>query len=838
MNEYHDKDDGTLVHLTLLGDKNAFEELVTRYERAVMGIALKVTRNKFSAEDASQDAFVSAWMNLSSLREKEKFKPWVCSIAKNRAISLEAHYRSAIPSISLDEYDYLNIPDIEDEDDFQYDDLCEKVDLLNEKIQEVVKMHYFSNLSIKEIAERLQIKEGTVKWRLSEGRKQLRKGYGIMEKTYKENESVVIRVMRQVEALKLWRIKDNKSGFEAEYKAVLNLVNELPDSKEKSHALADTYLLGVWWIPGKENDKVYSDIKKAAEDGHNEDVMQAVVCYECNKYRGKEKRDFMLDIQIPYLKEKGFLSALGYTWFWLGYEYRCIGQYEKAIEAYENVMNILTPDKEYYANAKSAIYCETKMMNATKRDGFKRVGIHATGEKYRFIDGKLYLWTQPGYSVSKGNDDFSIFWNLSACNNLMYDPNMKVGEVITSDVEKGTLTFLSNSEVCITHAGTFENCLVYVFQGDKYGLTYCKTFLCANVGIVRQDVECYGIKQSIELSKYNIVGGEGIIPFATGNRWDYVTDTTNTAVKYNRDIFFEVTAFKNDVATVAASVYSEISDYFDTFEGYIEKIKHTYCDEINGDEILVDVKNTLQRAKELADTKRQKVHIKVIEDAMSRILDTEPKLNPDYTEKGRWNFYSCIDVDRQKESILWKEKEHFEWKDSAKLGVEGKKMLYSFFDEIIRSCGLGIWSDKWMPGFNVKPKRTLKEFNVLENEAVTTPAGTFENCRHISFVLDMKSYFGGKSDCWYAEGIGIVKYIHLVDENTLAVWHLTEYKGVGEGYYPIADGLYRKYEPDNIGDGYSAALEYTFDSDENGTCIFRNATGNQNRADYEKTMSK
>ncbi len=160
-------------------------------------------------------------------------------------------------------------------------------------------------------------------------------------------------------------------------------------------------------------------------------------------------------------------------------------------------------------------------------------------------------------------------------------------------------------------------------------------------------------------------------------------------------------------------------------------------------------------------------------------------------------------------------------------------MLYSFFDEIIDECGMGRWNDRWTPGFAAKPHKTLKEFAVLEDEAVTTPAGTFENCRHIRFDLALNSYFGGKSECYYAEGIGIVKFMHQMKGNTTAIWQLTAYRGIGEGFYPIADGLYRKYEPDQIGDGYTAALEYTFDSDEKDTRVFRNAAGSQNRVDFQ-----
>ena len=205
MTEYSVKNDETLVELTLLGSDGAYEELVKRHESAVKGSAYKVTGNEFSAEDASQDAFVSAWMHLSSLKEPSHFRSWVCSIAKNSAKRLYMRYRSVMPDISLsllEDTDLEGIDDIASGNEQQsYADLHEAVEALSVKIREAVELHYFEGLSVAEIAVKLSVPEGTVKWRLSEARKQLRKGYGVMEKEYNENEPMVQRVMRQVERL-------------------------------------------------------------------------------------------------------------------------------------------------------------------------------------------------------------------------------------------------------------------------------------------------------------------------------------------------------------------------------------------------------------------------------------------------------------------------------------------------------------------------------------------------------------------------------------------------------------------------------------------------------------
>ena len=63
-----------------------------------------------------------------------------------------------------------------------------------------------------------------------------------MEDDYNKNESLVVRVMRQVDALKMWRFKNDKTGFASEYAEVLRCVEELDDSNEKEqHACGHTF---------------------------------------------------------------------------------------------------------------------------------------------------------------------------------------------------------------------------------------------------------------------------------------------------------------------------------------------------------------------------------------------------------------------------------------------------------------------------------------------------------------------------------------------------------------------------------------------------------------------
>ena len=131
----------------------------------------------------------------------------------------------------------------------------------------------------------------------------------------KYSDTLVQRVMKKVEELKLWQVKNDKSGFEKEYSQVLREVEELSECTEKQHALADVLMRGWWWLPGKKNDALFARIADAAMEGKNEEVMSFIVAREDSKVYGGARIDFIRDKQIPRLEKAGFVKALGREWF-------------------------------------------------------------------------------------------------------------------------------------------------------------------------------------------------------------------------------------------------------------------------------------------------------------------------------------------------------------------------------------------------------------------------------------------------------------------------------------------------------------------------------------------
>nr|MCR4904705.1 RNA polymerase sigma factor [Clostridiales bacterium] len=773
------------------------------------------------------------------------------------AMALVTRYRSAVPDISLHLVENEELSDDPDPElsalisSESCEDLHALVDALSEKLRETIRLHYFEGYSVNEIAERLSVPAGTVKWRLAQGRKQLRKGYGIMEKEYDENEALVSRVMRQVEELKLWRLRSDKTGFEEEYANVLAAVEALDESKEKQHMLADVWLRGAWWIPGKANDEMFAEIKAAAVRGHNDDVMQSVAAREYGKIpKGEERVKFMRQTQIPELEAAGFSKTVGMVFFWLGEELRDLGRMEEAYEAFEKTISVLEPTNVYYANALSAIWTEKKLAEA-EAAGDKDAGMANMGETYQKIGGKWYFWQEPGYWRGKNMHSIQIapfFW-LSRCDELIDDPDMKPGDTRTSSDGNAIMTCLLADEPVVTPAGTFENCLEFRTT-DKSRSDYDTTTVIApGIGIVKQIN--HSLKWKVVLKKYRISGGDGRIPFAVGNRWEYHIEKEGHLIEDEQ--YMEVTGVTDTLAAMSIGMFARLRYDVNSWLGCTLAARNGYfVPEGTDGGHLVDVEKYLAGAERTAKTRREKVHTAVANKVMRSIFATDDVFYPDYTEKLRWTFFELYAPQRNGDSLCLGESDRtysFElkdwfWKDGKScfdMFAVGCNFLYEIVDFALGA----LWSDKWIPGYS--EERKFKQYDmdvsgkiaVGEDETVETPVGTFPNCRHLA--ADMRGGFGywsGHTEFWYAEGVGLVKFLRTVTECgepwRNAVWLLTEMTGTGEGFFPAADGFFRRYEAQNLENGYHGSAEYTYLEDDQGLTIYKAAFGTQDRAEYEK----
>ncbi|MCI8386945.1 MAG: RNA polymerase sigma factor [Clostridiales bacterium] len=160
-------------------------DILEAYVERVYAYAIKRTFNREEADELSQEILFVAVRELARLRDESCFEAWLWGIAANVTRSFrrtmgKAHAIYSYNTIELDE------PcDSSDEDDREpvYDRLRTEVAMLSKTWRDIIVLHYYDGLSIKEISARLGIPEGTVTWRLSEARKKLKKECENMEET-------------------------------------------------------------------------------------------------------------------------------------------------------------------------------------------------------------------------------------------------------------------------------------------------------------------------------------------------------------------------------------------------------------------------------------------------------------------------------------------------------------------------------------------------------------------------------------------------------------------------------------------------------------------------------
>jgi RNA polymerase sigma-70 factor (ECF subfamily) len=81
----HNASDADLVRRAQLGERGAFDLLVLKYQRRILKLALRYTRNPSDAEDVSQEAFIKAFRGLQGFRGECAFYTWLHRIAINSA---------------------------------------------------------------------------------------------------------------------------------------------------------------------------------------------------------------------------------------------------------------------------------------------------------------------------------------------------------------------------------------------------------------------------------------------------------------------------------------------------------------------------------------------------------------------------------------------------------------------------------------------------------------------------------------------------------------------------------------------------------------------------------
>lgn len=176
--------DDHLIDRTLRGESVAFGELVGRYQDRLRVSLCRLTNSVEESEDVAQEAFVQAYLKLSSFQRSSRFYTWIYRIAFNLAISKNRKRR---PRVSLSAVQEAGGADPIAESDCPTAGAFadERSRLLHEAIAELADDHRqvlvlreFEDMDYQQIADLIDAPIGTVRSRLFRARAQLRERLG------------------------------------------------------------------------------------------------------------------------------------------------------------------------------------------------------------------------------------------------------------------------------------------------------------------------------------------------------------------------------------------------------------------------------------------------------------------------------------------------------------------------------------------------------------------------------------------------------------------------------------------------------------------------------------
>jgi len=169
-----------VVNRARQGDESAKEALYLDTYKSTYRFALRMVRNTEDAEDITQEVFITVCNKIAELREPAAFYKWVNQITVNKCNELFRKYKGIAflddedAIMTMVDDDPMNLPDKAIDDEATRQIIMDVIENLPDGQRSCVLYYYYSQLTIAQIADILEISEGTVKSRLSTARAKIR----------------------------------------------------------------------------------------------------------------------------------------------------------------------------------------------------------------------------------------------------------------------------------------------------------------------------------------------------------------------------------------------------------------------------------------------------------------------------------------------------------------------------------------------------------------------------------------------------------------------------------------------------------------------------------------
>lgn len=186
-----------LVRKAAAGDGDAFEQLVLSYEKPIYNLCLRMCGNSDDAMDLTQETFLKAWRSLGAFRGEASFSTWLYRLCSNVCIDhLRREGKRKVIPLHTEEDGEERTFDVADpapgpqerlEAADQRQQVADALQSLEPEYREALTLRVLHDMSYADIADVLQVREGTVKSRIARAREKMRQA---MEKLGNKSSSL------------------------------------------------------------------------------------------------------------------------------------------------------------------------------------------------------------------------------------------------------------------------------------------------------------------------------------------------------------------------------------------------------------------------------------------------------------------------------------------------------------------------------------------------------------------------------------------------------------------------------------------------------------------------
>ena len=173
----NDKETLQLIADCIAQKRKAQHHLFKRFHSSLLSVCLRYAQNYDEAQDMLSEGFIKIFANLEKYQDNGSFEAWLKRVMANAALDFQRKYKTLDYNIP---YEYVNEGDINVKVEnsalskISYDELMEAIQQIAPMSRNVFNLYIFEGYNHAEIAEMLNIKEGTSHWHLNFARNKLK----------------------------------------------------------------------------------------------------------------------------------------------------------------------------------------------------------------------------------------------------------------------------------------------------------------------------------------------------------------------------------------------------------------------------------------------------------------------------------------------------------------------------------------------------------------------------------------------------------------------------------------------------------------------------------------